>query len=684
MILPTTQSFKSYCSCPQRKQLRAGHAQSSLRLSHLLLAAMLGVTSVRAMQGLRLGASEMDEKAVEVPKLDFSELSVKIPEGDDASPPRGSSSDMTIRGDDDSTSPAAAGSINLERHSPRYSLSEPDLADALDSDDNTTSFKAKCVGLTSAKDHLSARVDDDGNFRYDFEEKPIHDLEERLTKEEDYFQDDRFRNVSTLLNRVKLVRQYQHALRDYARALTESESKHDAVLKQNLIAADIDLTVTADTLSDLLRTLQSFEQIYNDHKRAAQTSDKEMKAKRKILKNVKAAAIKRNRKAYANRIKVERAARQTVIKADHKVTRYERDERAATNKWIKKARKMNADRIVCGMPPLNIPDILEDHYADFRPTNSFKGWFSGNGYAVSERERLGFSGSCPACKNTGKVYTKDKAECIFPPTWGTWGRHVHSCKKPCDACQESKNVYLKIALKKNDGTYHPVNTPCRLVGIETKSQLFLGVPQATITIGDKTYVVKSTDLSESRTNLRSLPAAVNVAVNASAAASRWMRHAGVQPRSQRASSRGTISPIASRNYDIVPDTVGGDVLLNRQGTSSRRSDTNDSSGSNWSLFQSGAEHQFGGSSEQNDSARSKGSRGSSSPRPRSEGSRSSGRSNRSNPRSAPLSPVTSRHFKRVRDTVGGDVLLNRRGSRGSPSPQLARPSSVRSRGSLIR
>jgi len=509
---------KSYCSCLQRKRLRAVPAQSSLRLSHMLLAAMLGVASVRAMQdALRDDvslftvnpASRYSEHTTDfkpdVPGFDLRSIK------DDAS-----FSDMSM----------TIASVQTE-----------DSVTA----DSENAFKARCQRLTSARRGQSARIDREGKFRYDFDEKAIDNLKERLTPAEHYFKDDNFGNVSRLLGRARLVREHQNELQAYARSLNESRSEHDELLKQKLAAQDrpIDLTQTSEKLIALMETLRRFEQIYKGHKSAAQASDKKMKAKRKILENVKAAAIKRNRNAYANQAKVDRAARQKIIKADHKVTRHDRDEREARNKWIESEEKMNGFREVCRRPTLNLPEIAKDHYVNFRPKNSFTGWFTGNGYAVSERERLGFSTSCPTCKNTGNVDTKNKDECIFPPTWGTWGRHVHSCKKPCPQRRHNKHVYLKIALlKKNDETesYHPVDTECKLMGIETKSQLFNGVPQATITIGDETYVVKSTDLSrEKDTNLRSLPDAANAVVNFRAAAAHW-RDYRAPPRSQEGSS----------------------------------------------------------------------------------------------------------------------------------------------------
>jgi len=179
-------------------------------------------------------------------------------------------------------------------------------------------------------------------------------------------------------------------------------------------------------------------------------------------------------------------------------------------------------------------------------------------YAVSERERLQFTGRCGTCNNTGKVDTKDKTECIFPAT-NSWGWHLHYCKKECTACQEDKTVYLRVALKKNDGTngYHTTDTPCTLLGIETK--WFDRAPHATISIDGKTYVVYSTDLSihtvqgeaDHRASLRNRMGGVP---NASAAMSQWQsipsdqysrRSSGVSSRrSSNAStrSRGSGSP----------------------------------------------------------------------------------------------------------------------------------------------
>merc|ERR1711964_248659 len=95
-----------------------------------------------------------------------------------------------------------------------------------------------------------------------------------------------------------------------------------------------------------------------------------------------------------------------------------------------------------------------------------------------------------------------KKQCVYPAT-NRWGWHMHSCREPCPNCNQGNHVirgnnnivYNQVALKKRDGTngYHPVDTRCTLVGIETK--WFDRAPQATIKIDGKTYVVKSTDLS---------------------------------------------------------------------------------------------------------------------------------------------------------------------------------------------
>merc|ERR1711964_716734 len=95
-----------------------------------------------------------------------------------------------------------------------------------------------------------------------------------------------------------------------------------------------------------------------------------------------------------------------------------------------------------------------------------------------------------------------KKQCVYPAT-NRWGWHMHSCREPCPNCNQGNHVirgnnnivYNQVALKKRDGTngYHPVDTRCTLVGIETK--WFDRAPQATIKIDGKTYMVKSTDLS---------------------------------------------------------------------------------------------------------------------------------------------------------------------------------------------
>merc|ERR1711964_820233 len=219
--------------------------------------------------------------------------------------------------------------------------------------------------------------------------------------------------------------------------------------------------------------------------------------KRKIFENVKAKAISRNRKAYSAKRRGKRAAHQNTIAAHHAVTRYNNAKRKTRNKEKKRERGMNLAREKAGM---SIDDIVsakvKDDYKEFRPTNGVTGWFSGNGYAVSERERLRFKGRCATCNNTGKVSTSDKNKRVYPATM--WGRHMHHCKEPCTNCPEQKIVYNRVALKKGkkrDGTYkyHPVDTECTLVGIETK--WFGRAPQATIKIDGKTYVVYSTDLS---------------------------------------------------------------------------------------------------------------------------------------------------------------------------------------------
>merc|ERR1712096_412689 len=121
-------------------------------------------------------------------------------------------------------------------------------------------------------------------------------------------------------------------------------------------------------------------------------------------------------------------------------------------------------------------------------------------------------------------------------------------------------VYNRVALKKGkkrDGTYkyHPVDTECTLVGIETK--WFDRAPQATIKIDGKTYLVKSTDLSidtvegeaDRRANNKKRMQDV---CKAHAVVSRWQgvvrgRPQRESPRSSRQSSNASRSNVSRRS-----------------------------------------------------------------------------------------------------------------------------------------
>jgi len=150
---------------------------------------------------------------------------------------------------------------------------------------------------------------------------------------------------------------------------------------------------------------------------------------------------------------------------------------------------------------------LDEKFKAYRPYNRVTGWWSGNSYESSERERLGFGREvkrnqqgvwqrelpCARCKETGKV-TATKAECMY----GRWGlfanSHWHSCKKACPACANTQKtvwVYLRKAVKN-----HAMGSRCKLIAIE-RAVCFDRCPTATITfaIGNDTHVVYSEDLS---------------------------------------------------------------------------------------------------------------------------------------------------------------------------------------------
>jgi len=237
-------------------------------------------------------------------------------------------------------------------------------------------------------------------------------------------------------------------------------------------------------------SLLALGEIYSEHATEVRAEADKIKAFTKILADVKARAISRNEAANAVKAKALRKDQMKRVKYSHSESRRDKA-RQDKRKRANIRRFGQAGR------------IPEDNYAEFRPKNKYSGWFSGNGYAVKERERLAFTGRCPKCNNTGKVRTSDKEQCVYPAT-NRLGWHMHRCKKPCTNCQDNhdyfnngKDVYLKIPLTRN-GIVYDRDAPCKLMGIKTKSQLnyFRGVPRATIKMEDgKTYVVNTTMLS---------------------------------------------------------------------------------------------------------------------------------------------------------------------------------------------
>merc|ERR1711900_22726 len=175
--------------------------------------------------------------------------------------------------------------------------------------------------------------------------------------------------------------------------------------------------------------------------------------------------------------------------------RHDRAKRERKNKQKRKEREMNAKRRACRRPEVHVSSDSIDPYAkNVRPGNAVKGWFSGNRYAVSERERLQFDRSCAPCSNTGKEPCQ-KGECTKGPTPLTWGGHWHTCTKPCANCAIAQRHFVYLCIQVKDATsnsWHGVGKQCLLLAIEEKR--FDRKPQATIKIGDQTYKVNSTDL----------------------------------------------------------------------------------------------------------------------------------------------------------------------------------------------
>merc|ERR1711964_333133 len=178
-----------------------------------------------------------------------------------------------------------------------------------------------------------------------------------------------------------------------------------------------------------------------------------------------------------------------------------------------------------------------------------------------------------------------KKQCVYPAT-NRWGWHMHSCREPCPNCNQGNHVirgnnnivYNQVALKKRDGTngYHPVDTRCTLVGIETK--WFDRAPQATIKIDGKTYMVKSTDLSihtvkgeaDRRANLKGRVRGVyNV-----------MRAARHLQRAGRGQAQGGIPGPSSRRNSNAPNVINNVTGMQRSDSLSSKSSRQSSTSTN--------------------------------------------------------------------------------------------------------
>jgi len=276
---------------------------------------------------------------------------------------------------------------------------------------------------------------DDSINDTDYDPQGIEQLEARLATET---WEDCPNDIRSLCTSVATIKQTDlDALKRYNEGIKDPTSKPAQEFVSKLKAKNIDLDEIYTKLIEAKATLEKLANAQGE----ATTHANAMQTKLKILQEVKDAAVSRNTAAYKVKRNARKPANKANIQKKHKASRYNHKMRAAlykNNEKILKAHRINEDASVEQM----VKDAHvagRDQYKDFRPSNSFKGWFSGNGHEVVERERLAFTNSCVTCKNTGCVPAPSKKTCIYPPTktmgWQWGNNHAHSCMQPCSDCR---------------------------------------------------------------------------------------------------------------------------------------------------------------------------------------------------------------------------------------------------------
>jgi len=485
MILSTTQSFKSsFCSCPQRKRLRAVPAHSSLKLSHMLLAAMLGVVSVRAMHN-------------------------------------SSSADTTTSHHSARIGPAVRNSLN-------------DVLNGMGnaSDLNMNEFKTYVLHMTNTcsrcggdgtRQAVTTCRDCLGNGRYKHYNRPVEqdEKDEPIQQENTIHQDDyRKEDMDTIdrlavalaeisgkhpaiedIPKLPLIKSSEiQALKTYMEELTDSDSPHDKQLVARLVTEKVDLDCLNENVEKLTQVFKELTEVYRIHKEVkAQTDAKTIEnvEKLKTLRNIKKDAIARNKKAYEAKSKVALAEYTKKRNFGYEYIRMKRKRQKEARKEYGYGMKGGYEKYVADKPAS--ADSMEKKLAELHPKlfgrktlGRINGFFRGTTWSVKEMERLGFAEKCDVCADAGTVKigkfsnAKKRAEqCI---THGcNHGRWWNTCRKPCPGCggKTECKVYLNARIydtRAPNGRYYKEGTKCDLTALD--NSYFNLTPQARITLPD--------------------------------------------------------------------------------------------------------------------------------------------------------------------------------------------------------
>jgi len=442
MILSTTQSFKSsFCSCPQRKRLRAVPAHSLLKLSRyvMLLAAMLGVSSVLAM-------------------------------------------------DDELNNPLTCNMTNFKR----IVLEKTNTCSTCEGVKKQIKCPACLDKLTQREPQRQHRYDNDYESA---EMKVINELETTL---EQLPVHTAIKDLPELKLIGGIAQAEIQAFKTYIEKLGTSRLPHDEQLRRKLEEEKMDIGETVAQLTKVFTDLPEIYKIHKEVKAEIKAKYEENADKLNTLRKFRNGALARNRSAYDADCIRTREASKKAWKIEYKLKKLMRqkleidDEMHGLTNKNKPASADSMEKKLAKLRP-----------SSWWWSRNISGKFTGNKLRTNEMERLGFAEKCTTCKDSG-LETCERGNpnknCITSGCnhyyWSPW----NFCKKPCTACvKNTHEVYLSERLYNSQAPngYYEEGTKCQLQAIDNK--YWNGIPKATIRIDGNTITnILSTRLLRTR------------------------------------------------------------------------------------------------------------------------------------------------------------------------------------------